>query len=113
MSIYSELLRIALTEEAETGGDESSVGELVDRLVERRLELMRSTEEMAPSSTRAAEWAAVFIAQDVALVRLCERLGIEQRLTDPSAPPTERDRIITMLAARRIDLLAGDTLSME
>ena len=62
---------------------------------------------MAPSSTRAAEWTADLIAHDMALVRLCKRVGIDQTLTDPSAPPTERDRLLSVLAARRIDL--GET----
>ena len=68
---------------------------------------------MAPSSTRAAEWTADLIAHDVALIQLCKRLGIEQTLTDPSAPPTERDRLLEVLAARRVHLGESDAVSTE
>lgn len=111
--MYSELLGLALADESASGGNERSVEELVDRLVKRRLELIRAREEMAPSSTRVAEWTADLIAHDVALIRLCERLGIDQTLTDASAPPTERDRLLSVLAAGRIDLGESQATSKE
>jgi len=98
MSIYSELLRLALAHDHDH--DEAGVGPLVARLVERRSQLEQSRTELAPSASRAAEWTADLIAHDVALVELCERLGIIQTLTDAAAPPTERDRLLAVVAAR-------------
>lgn len=114
MSIYTELLRLALHEEQRLRDlAECSLDELVDELVARRLELARAREMLAPSRTRAAEWTADLIAHDVALARLCQRLGVEQALDDPMAPPTERDRLLALLASRRIDLSPGDAVRTE
>lgn len=113
MSIYTELLRLALEEETVRNGAERSLDELVAELVARRLQLVRSRVELAPGATRAAEWTADLITHDVALVRLCEHLGIEQALSDPSAPPAERDRLLSGLAAKRIDLDQSETAPSE
>ena len=103
MSIHTELLRMAL--EADAGRlDNASTDELVARLAGLR----RGLGQVAPDGRRprrtAADTTADLIAHDVALVRLCERLGIEQCLTDPLASPAERDRLITAVEASGTDL---------
>jgi len=105
VTIYTELLRLALEEEQQVRDvADCSVEELVDELVARRVELATSREALAPSATRAAEWTADLITHDVALVRLCQRLEIDQRLVDPTSPPSERDRLLDALASQRIEL---------
>ncbi len=111
MSIYSELLRLALLEQRAEDVASQSVEELVEALVARRIQLVTSRAEMSPSATRGAEWTADLITHDVALVRLCDRLGIEQALTEPSAPPIERERLLSALAAKRIG--SGGTRSID
>ena len=110
MSIYSELLRLAL--EQDLDADKEDVGMLAARLADRRVQLGRSRSEVGPSGSRAAEWTADLIAHDVVIVRLSERLGIAQALTDPAAAPTERDRLLAVLA-ERVNLEAVESKSRE
>jgi len=101
MSIHTELLRMALEADVH-GTDDASTVELVARLLGYRRGL-RDT--VAPGhGRRAADTTAELIAHDVALVRLCGRLGIDQDLTDPQASPTERDRLVAAVGDAGIDL---------
>jgi hypothetical protein len=115
VSIYTELLRLALDEEQQARDVAScSVRELADELAGRRLEFARSRVELGPSATRAAEWTADLIAHDVALVRLCQRLGVEQSLADPTASPSERERLLALLASGEMGVdLEGRSVSAE
>jgi hypothetical protein len=98
VSIYTELLRIALDEERDLGGRDPSTDELVDRLRTCGSLLRLSRREGGAGERGAVEWTAHLIARDVVLVHLCERLGIGQALTDPRAAPGESDRLLAVLA---------------
>ena len=100
MSIHTELLRMALEADVH-GTDDASTDELVARLLGYRRGLRDAT---SGHGRRAADTTAELIAHDVALVRLCERLGIDQDLTDPQASPIERDRLVAALGDAGIDL---------
>jgi hypothetical protein len=92
VTIYTELLRIALADALVDGRPEAPIDGLLDRLRACR------TEE------GAAEWTAYVLAHDVALVQLCERLGVEHALTDPRTAPGERYRLLAVLGDRGLDL---------
>lgn len=89
MSVYSELLRMALAHEPPA---DQPVGDLVSRA----LSLRPSREGAATSADLIAEW----LAYDVALVRLCEHLGVDHGMLDGEAGPASRTRAETLLAAR-------------
>ncbi len=89
MSVYSELLRLALAED--TPADQP-VGDLVSRAVSLR----PSREGNASSADRIADW----LAYDVALVRLCERLGVEHGMLDGDAGPASRARAEHLVATQ-------------
>jgi len=102
MSIHTDLLRMALATDGH-GSDDAPTDELVARLLGYRRGLQDVTE--APGhGRRAADTTADLIAHDVALVRLCQRLGIDQDLTEPQASPGERDRLVAAVEAAGIDL---------
>jgi hypothetical protein len=103
VSIYSDLLRYALADEGGDARFRPSVDELVARLSERRARIGGTPSSRGvPSSS--PERMAEFVAHDVVLVRLCERLCIDQMLTDPWASPRERDRLVSLLAEQGFDL---------
>lgn len=81
MSVYSELLKLAV---AQDGAGEGSVGDLVSQA----LSVRPADRDGAASADRLAEW----LAYDVLLVRLCDRLEVRHRLLDPDAGPTSRSR---------------------
>ncbi len=84
------------------GSDDASTDELVARFLGYHRGLRDVT--AAPGhGRRAADTTADLIAHDVALVRLCRRLGIDQDLTDPRASPGERDRLVAAVEAAGID----------
>jgi hypothetical protein len=96
LSVYSELLRLALAGDKSTG---SSVSELVARAVTSR-EATQDRYEAA--ATRIAD----ALAYDVALVRLCERLGVEHELTGESAALDAR-RKAELLVLEQMPALDG------
>jgi hypothetical protein len=104
VSIYSELLRIALDEDRDIGGRELSTDELVDQLRTCGTLLTLSRHERGAGERGAVEWTAHLMARDVVLVHLCDRLGIDQALTDPRAAPGESDRLLAVLASKGVDL---------
>ena len=104
MSIYSDLLRFALAAYPESADAELSVEELVERLSEKRMRFPATLGTTGRGAPSASECMADFVAHDVVLVRLCERLNIGQMLTDPWSSPNERDRLISVLADRGFDL---------
>lgn len=89
MSVYSELLKLAV---AQDGSCDGSIGELVSRA----LSLRPSEVDGAPSADRIADW----LAYDVVLVRLCERLDVRHRMLDPDAGPASRAQAETLVAQR-------------
>lgn len=87
MSVYSELLKMAV---AEDGTSPEPVGELVSRALS-----IRPTDPIGtPSADRIADW----LAYDVILVRLCERLEVDHRMLDPDAGPSSRTRAECLVA---------------
>jgi len=104
VSIYSDLLRHALEEQDRGATTDEPVDELVARLAEQHGRINRALGPSGGDPLNSPEWMANFVAHDVALVRLCERLCIDQMLTDPWASPLERDRLLAVLAERGIDL---------
>lgn len=88
MSVYSEMLRMALDQEAPL---HQPVGDLVSRALS-----LRPRDTNASSAERVAGW----LAYDVALVRLCEYLGVEHGMLDGDAGPSSRARAEVLLATR-------------
>ncbi len=68
----------------------------VGDLVSRALSLRPFRDGAAPSADRIAGW----LAYDVALVRLCEHLGVDHGMLDGEAGPASRARAEILLAAR-------------
>jgi hypothetical protein len=99
VTIHTELLRIAL-EADEHDGPEPSVEWLVAKLAECRRRLAGAKDGRSAPGRGVADRAADLIAHDVALVRLCQRLDIDQALTDPFAPLGERDRLVAELVGQ-------------
>jgi len=104
VTIYTELLRIALAEALVDGGPETPIDELLGRLRARRTALELSRDVGGTTEEGAAEWTAYVLAHDVALVQLCERLGVEHALTDSRTAPGERNRLLAALGDRGLDL---------
>lgn len=90
MTVYAEMLKLALAGEGPPGGVEDS--DPLARALARRSELGVDGD----AATRLAR----SIAYDVALVRLCEQLGLEHAMTGPMAGPAARQETERMLAAR-------------
>ncbi len=89
MSVYSELLRMALAQDEPFDG---TVGELVSRA----LSLRPSSAGGQPYPDRIADW----LAYDVALVRLCEKVDLEHGMLEPQAGPASRATAESLLASR-------------
>lgn len=89
MSVYSELLKMAV---AQNGTGESSVGELVSQALSAR----PTSTDGAPTADRVADW----LAYDMILVHLCDRLGIEHRMLDPDSGPASRTRAEDLVAEK-------------
>ena len=89
LSVYSELLRMALTQDDPFEG---TVGELVSRALARR---------PAPAGGgRSADRIADWLSYDVALVQLCERVDVDHGMLAPEAGPASRARAESLVAAR-------------
>lgn len=92
VTVYAELLRLALAERDEA---ERSVGELVsDALVQH---------ENLDLSGPAADRLAAELAYDRSLVRLCDRLGIAHDLLGPCARKPARRKTERAVAAALAD----------
>lgn len=89
MSVYSELLRMAL---AQDGRPEISVGELVSQALSQR----PADSDEPPSAEHIARW----LAYDVILVRLCDMLGVPHRMLDPDAGPSSRSEAERLVATK-------------
>jgi hypothetical protein len=88
MSVYSELLRVALSDDME----ESGAAELVSRAVALR----PSLDLQGDAPTRLAR----NLAYDVTLIRLCEVAGLEHRMTDDIPETIARQEAEALLAER-------------
>ena len=93
MTIYSEVLRMALASDDVPGSPEATVPQLVARLDAQRSLLP----EDAGAPGDLVERMALELAHDVALVRLCGALGIEEHLTAPAPPLDERTRLLRLV----------------
>lgn len=88
MTVYAELLKLALAEHAE---HQPSVDEMVSEVLARRQGLAVAGD--------AATRLAASLAYDTAIVHLCRRLGVENDLTGATAGPEARRRAERALAA--------------
>ena len=79
--MYSELLRLALAGDEPT---ESTLSDLVSQAVALR--------GMASAGASGAAGIGDALAYDVALIHLCERLGISHNMTGELAGPVARQR---------------------
>lgn len=79
MSVYSELLKMAVEQ------DRCAAASPAD-LLSRAMKVRPADVDGAATADRIAEW----LAYDVILVRLCEYLGLPQRMLDPDAGPASR-----------------------
>ncbi len=88
MTVYAELLKLALAEEHEP--DHS-----VDRLVSEALSRRPALAAHGDAATRLA----MALAYDTVLVRLCDALGMQHELTGEKAGPQARRKAERALAA--------------
>ena len=88
MTVYAELLKLALVE------DEAS-NQSVEALVSDAVALKEGLNAPADAQTRLA----ASLAYDVALARLCERLGVTHELTGEAAGAVARRRTERALAS--------------
>lgn len=116
VSVYTDLLRMALSTEDER--DDASLPELIDHLISRKAVLhLGARSDGDPQADRGV--TSVLgreLDYDVALVRLCDRLEIEQSLTDPSSGPSERrhaeEQVCEHIPAL-VPLLLGGCIGVE
>ena len=87
MTVYAELLKLALAEE-------DLSGQSVEALVTEAVALKEGLNAQADAQTRLA----AALAYDVALARLCESLGVTHELTGEAAGPVGRRRTERALA---------------
>jgi len=99
VSIYSELLRMALGDGRD--GRDQPVGSLVAKALScrARLEGAATGEALSPHAN-PADRVGDGLAYDVALVRLCDRLGVEHDLTGDGDGVSARDGAEARLADR-------------
>lgn len=89
LSVYSELLNMAV---AQDGSSQDPVGDLVSRA----LSVRPAGLGRASSADRLADW----LAYDVILVHLCERLEVKHRMLDPDAGPVSRNEAERLVAQK-------------
>jgi hypothetical protein len=104
VTIYSEMLRLALAREAAHGDADPPVAELVAELLSRRTRVTRAS--LGLVTGKVADRVGDSVSYDVALVKLCTRLGIDHNLTGDEAGPDERQRTEERLIDR-LPSLAG------
>lgn len=95
LSVYSELLRLALDREP---GAVEPVGDLMSRAMAVR--------PAAGRPSAIADHIAEWLAYDVILVRLCESLHIPHRMLEPDAGPSSREEA-EMLVATQLPAFTG------
>ena len=88
MTVYAELLKLALAEE-------DTSNQTVEALVSDVVALKEGLNAPADAQTRLA----TALAYDVALGRLCENLGVAHELTGEAAGPVARRRTERALAS--------------
>ncbi len=98
MSVYSEMLRIALVQD-------DSADWTVERLSARLVHLHNARDHRGEPVARLGDT----LAYDVTVVRLCERLGISHQMLGDSASEGARLRAERLLVAEIPSL--GDTLA--
>jgi hypothetical protein len=93
--MYSALLRAAIADGALESGHNTE--ELARHLRAQRRALGLGTRASAGGDTM--ERLTDYLAHDLLLIELCQRLGIEEHLTDAQAGPSgvERDRLLDFL----------------
>ena len=96
MSVYAEMLKMALEADEHKDG---SVPDLIDRALTCRVDL--------DCGGDAASRLARALAYDVALVRLCERVGVPHDMMGPMAGPSARRHVERALAGSVPDFSAG------
>ena len=94
MSIYSELLKMALAEASP--GDEDPADLLAEVVACR--ERVQDDDTGGTASVGAPERLGNRVAYDVALIRACRFLGIPHALTDGGPTAEERARVEASLA---------------
>lgn len=101
VSVYSEMLRMALGEDdrADRPVAAMPLPELVGHLLACRSRLS--------AGGHAADRLARMLTYDVALVRLCDRVGVEHDLTGDLADPDGRRQVEERLAGKVPRLAAG------
>ena len=106
MSIYSEMLKLVLA--GDNDDVDRSVGALGSDALSSRSHLLGvRTGQPAARSGRAADRVADSLAYDAALVRLCNRLRLEQDLTGGGDTHTARVGAEARLAERLPTLAAA------
>jgi hypothetical protein len=100
LSIYSELLKLALDEEPPGQESAPSISDLLQSVLvlRARLEAGASSGAKASEEFPAPERLADQLAYDVALVRACQQLGIPQGLAGGGPVAAERERVEQALA---------------
>lgn len=98
------MLRLAL--EQEEGGDRP-VGELVSDVLATRSVLSEFAAASGTGLRGPADRIGDSLAYDAALVRLCERLGIDHQLTSDTAGPAARPFAERRLAERLPSIAAA------
>jgi hypothetical protein len=88
MTVYAELLKLALAEDHRPGG---SLDSLVEDVAARRRDMHESGD--------AVDRLAAALAYDCALTRLCAGVGLPHDLTGSDAGPVARARVERALAA--------------
>lgn len=88
MTVYAELLKLALAEE-------DASNQTAEGLVSDAVALKESLNAPGDAQTRLA----AALAYDVVLARLCENLGIPHELTGEAAGPVARRRTERALAS--------------
>lgn len=94
MSIYSELLKLALAEAPPCGDDSSELAAQV-LACRRRLQ---DDDAAGSGLLRAPERLGDLVAYDVALIRACRHVGLPHALTDGGPTAEERARVEAALA---------------
>ena len=89
MSVYSELLKLAVAQSRDAGAT-------VDELVARAVAIRPPDETGATTADGIAGW----LAYDVILVRLCDLLDVPHRMLDPDAGPASRVEAETRVARK-------------
>lgn len=100
LSVYSELLKLALAEEPPDDGGGPSVPELMQSLESLRERLGGAGGGSAPRPPElpAPERLADQLAYDLALIRACRLLGVPEDLTGGGPVGPERERVEWALA---------------